>query len=70
MECLGLAWRGATLAQTEEWDVCVRRGNSPPRGQCVKAADTETARVPESAWSGNSPEPVVSFINYTTTVSC
>lgn len=37
IECLVLGWPGPVLARPVECDVCVRSGNNPPRGQCVKA---------------------------------
>lgn len=64
---LGLAWHGSTLAQPAKCDVCVMCGNNPPRGQCMKAADRETARACISARSRNSREPVLCFLNFTAT---
>lgn len=52
---LGLVCSGATLAWPEDHDGN-RHGNNLLRGQCVKAADGETARALGSAWRGNSRE--------------
>lgn len=52
-------WCGAMLARPIDCDVCVRCGNNPTRGQCVKVAeaDRETAKASGFTWSGNSWEP-------------
>lgn len=66
IECLGLAWRGSTLAQHVERHACVRCNNLP-RGQCGKGVTEKQLEYADPLGVGTHRNQPSAFFNYTAT---